>query len=167
MKKLLVISLVTLFVGFIGFYIYCRNFAYNENYLQLAKDATTPNMNFLFARNASLVGRVYMTFSGKEFKPCINTATAFFNNFDTCSNCEDFVKNPARWRFQKVDVPQVGDIIIQHNSKTGKAYHAAMIVDIRNGKYIVNHAVRRNYIKNAELKNTSNLTFYRFVIKSM
>ena len=116
MKKVLVVSLVTLLVGFIGFYIYCRNFAYNENYLQLAKDATAPNMNFLFARNASLVGRVYMTFSGKEFKPCINTATAFFNNFDTCSNCEDFVKNPARWRFQKVDVPQVGDIIVQHNS---------------------------------------------------
>ena len=167
MKKVLVVSLVTLLVGVIGCYIYCRNFAYNENYLQLAKEATAPNMNFLFARNASLVGRVYMTFSGKEFKPCINTATAFFNNFDTCSNCEDFVKNPARWRFQKVDVPQVGDIIIQYNSKTGEAYHAAMIVDIRNGRYIVNHAVRRNYIKNAELKNTSNLTFYRFVNKSM
>ena len=163
MKRVLFIGLITVLVAIIGFYIYCRNFAYNDNYLQLAKEATAPNMNFLFARNASLVGRVYMTFSGKEFKPCINTATAFFNKFDTCSNCEDFIKNPARWGFQKVDVPQVGDIIIQHNSKTGKAYHAAIIVDIRNGRYIVNHAVRRNYIKNAELKNTSNLAFYRFV----
>ena len=167
MKRVLFIGLITVLVAIIGFYIYCRNFAYNDNYLQHAKEATAPNMNFLFARNASLAGRIYMTFSGKEFKPCINTATAFFNKFDTCSNCEDFIKNPARWGFQKVDVPQVGDIIIQHNSKTGKAYHAAMIVDIRDGKYIVNHAVRRNYIKNAELKNTSNLTFYRFVFKSM
>ena len=167
MKRVLFIGLITVLVAIIGFYIYCRNFAYNDNYLQLAREATAPNTNFLFARNASLPGRLYMTFSGKAFLPCINTATGFYNKYDTCSNCEDFVKNPARWRFQKVEVPQVGDIIIQHNSKTGKAYHAAMIVDIRNGKYIVNHAVRRNYIKNAELKNTSNLTFYRFVNKSM
>ena len=162
MKKVLLISLTTLLVGLIGFYIYCRNFAYNENYLQLAKDATAPNMNFLFARNASLGGRLYMTFSGKEFKPCINTVTAFFNRFDTCSNCEDFIKNPARWRFRKVDTPQVGDLIIQHSSKTGKPYHAAIVVDIRDGRYIVNHAVRSKYIKNATLKNTSNLAFYRF-----
>lgn len=163
MKKALYIFEATLFVAIICFNIYCRNFAYNENYLQLAKEASTPNMNFLFARNASLIGRIYMTFSGKEFKPCINTATAFFNKYDTCSNCEDFEKNPARWKFQKVDTPQVGDIIIQHNSKTGRAYHAAIIVDIKDGKYYINHAVRTKYIKNAELKNGSNLTFYRFM----
>ena len=162
MKKILIVGVTTILVAFIGFYIYCRNFAYNENYLQLAKEATAPNMNFLFARNASLAGRIYMTFSGKEFKPCINTATAFFNKYDTCSNCEDFIKNPARWKFQKVDTPQVGDIIIQHHSKTGKAYHAAIIVDIREGKCYINHAVRTKYIKNAELRNMSNLAFYRF-----
>ena len=162
MKKILIIGVTALFVAVEGFYIYCRNFAYNDNYLQLAKDATAPNMNFLFARNASLVGRIYMTFSGKEFKPCINTATAFYNKYDTCSNCEDFIKNPARWKFQKVDTPQVGDMVIQHHSKTGRAYHAAIIVDIRGGKYYINHAVKTEYIKNAELKTASNLAFYRF-----
>ena len=162
MKKVLVVSLVTLLVGFIGFYIYCRNFAYNENYLQLAKDATAPNMNFLFARNASLVGRVYMTFSGKEFKPCINTATAFFNNFDTCSNCEDFVKNPQRWGFEQIASPKIGDIVIQHNPKTDRAFHAAIIVNMENDRYYVSHAIKTKYYKNVELNNKSRLTFYRF-----
>ena len=55
------------------------SYLHNENYLQAAEEATTPNRNFLFASNASLPGRIYMTFSGKEFKPCINTVTAFAN----------------------------------------------------------------------------------------
>ena len=45
MKKILIIGVITLLVAFEGFYIYCRNFAYNDNYLQLAKEATMPNMN--------------------------------------------------------------------------------------------------------------------------
>jgi hypothetical protein len=134
----------------------------NENYLQAAKEATKPNTNFMFASNASLPGRIYMTFSGKEFKTCINTVTAFFNKYHTCSNCEDFEKRPEKWNFMQVQEPKVGDIVIQHNSKTGRAYHAVIIVNIKNGKLYVNHAIKKNYIKNAELKNKGNLTFYRF-----
>jgi hypothetical protein len=155
MKKimLIIICLVTI-VG-------CSHL-HNENFLQSAEEATTPNRNFLFASNASLPGRLYMTFSGKEFKPCINTVTAFYNKYHTCSNCEDFVENPQKWNFRKVEQPKVGDIIIQHDSKTGRAYHAVILVRIEDGKYYVNHAVRTGYIKNAELKTRSNLTYYEY-----
>ena len=133
----------------------------NDNYLQIAEDTVEPNMNFLFASNASLAGRIYMTFSGKEFKPCINTVTSFYNKYHTCSNCEDFVKNPEKWNFRKTDEPEVGNIIIQHNPKTGKAYHAIILVGIEDGKYYISHAVKKEYFKNVELKNKSNLTFYK------
>lgn len=56
----------------------------------------SPILMFLFASNASLAGRIYMTFSGKEFKPCINTVTAFYNKYHICSNCEDFINNPDK-----------------------------------------------------------------------
>lgn len=140
----------------------CSHF-HNDNYLQAAEEAVEPNMNFLFASNASLAGRLYMTFSGKYFKPCINTVTAFYNKYHTCSNCEDFIKNPEKWNFRKTDNPKVGDIIIQHNSQTGQAYHAVMIVRIENGKYYVNHAVKSGYLKNVELKTRSNLSFYEYI----
>lgn len=135
----------------------------NENYLQAAKEATTPNFNFLFASNVSLPGRIYMTFSEKEFKPCINTVTSFFNKYHTCSNCEDFVKNPEKWKFKQMTKPEVGDIVIQHNPQTGRAYHAAIIVDIKGGKFYVSHAVKTEYYKNVELRNKTKLTFYRYI----
>ena len=160
MKKIILLGTVLLLV--LGSFVLSYCSSPNENYLQLAKEATTPNSNFLFAKNASLFGRIGMTLTGKRHKTCINTVTSFFNEYHTCSNCEDFIKNPARWKFQKVDTPQVGDMVIQHHSKTGRAYHAAIIVDIRDGKYYINHAVRTKYIKNAELKTASNLAFYRF-----
>jgi hypothetical protein len=75
-----------------------------------------------------------MTFSGKEFKPCINTVSSFYNKYHTCSNCEDFVMNPERWNFKQTSQPEVGDLVIQHDSKTGRAYHAAIIVNIEDGK---------------------------------
>lgn len=134
-----------------------------ENYLQFAKEAVKPNTNFMFASNASLPGRIYMTFSGKKFKPCINTVSSFFNKYHTCSNCEDFVKNPEKWNFEQTNKPNVGDIVIQHDPQTGKAYHAAIIVNIKGGKYYVNHAVRTKYIKNVELKNKTKLSFYKYV----
>ncbi len=136
----------------------------HDNYLQIAEETEEPNMNFLFASNASLIGRIYMTFSDKEFKPCINTVTAFYNKYHTCSNCEDFVKNPEEWGFRQTHEPEIGDLVIQHNSQTGRAYHAAMIVNIENGKYYISHAVRTEYIKNVELRNKSNLTFYEYTL---
>ena len=136
---------------------------HSEDYLQAAEEATAPNRNFLFASNAGIAGRLYMTFSGKEFKPCINTVTSFYNKYHTCSNCEDFVKNPEKWNFRKTEQPEVGDIIIQHDSKTGRAYHAVILVRIEDGKYYINHAVRTGYIKNVELKTRSNLTFYEYI----
>ena len=139
------------------------SYLHNDNYLQAAEEATSPNRNFLFATNASFVGRIYMTFSGREFKPCINTVTAFYNKYHTCSNCEDFVKNPQKWNFRRVEQPKVGDIIIQHDSKTGRAYHAVILVRIEDGKYYINHAVRTGYIKNAELKTRTNLTYYEYI----
>lgn len=148
------------------FYALCfnTNILYAQTYdpLKVAQETDIPNMNFMFASNASLLGRIYMTFSGKEFKPCINTVSSFFNKFNTCSNCEDFVKNPEKWNFEQTDQPNIGDIVIQHNSRTGKAYHAAIIVNIKGDKYYVNHAVKSKYFKNVELKNNKKLSFYKY-----
>ena len=135
----------------------------NDNFLQIAEDTVEPNMDFLYASNASLLGRLYMTFSGKVFKTCINTVTSFFNKYHTCSNCEDFIKNPEKWNFRKTEEPKVGDIIIQHNPKTGRAYHAVILVKIEGDKYYINHAVKKEYFKNVELKNRANLTFYEYI----
>ena len=134
----------------------------NDNYIQAAQEATAPNFNFLFAKNASLPGRIGMTLTGKKHKTCINTVTSFFNKHHTCSNCEDFVANPEKWNFKQVSKPEVGDIVIQHDAQTGRAYHAAIIVDIMNGKYYVNHAIKTNYYKGVELKNKARLSFYRY-----
>ena len=134
----------------------------NKNYLQLAKEADAPNFNFMFASNASLAGRIVMTLTPERRKPCINTAVAFYNKYNTCSNCEEFEENPSRWNFEKTITPKIGDILIQHN-ESGRAFHAAIIVDIKNGEYYVNHAVGTKYIKNAKLKNKARLTFYRFI----
>ena len=136
----------------------------NNNYLQKAEEANSPNTNFLFASNASLLGRIYMTFSGKDFLPCINTVSSFYNKYHTCSNCEDFIANPSRWNFVQTKNPKVGDMVIYINPKTGKADHAAMIVEIKNGKYYINHAVKTNYYKHVELKTKSKLLFYRYTI---
>ena len=136
---------------------------HNDNFLQIAEETVEPNMNFLYASNASLLGRLYMTFSGKVFKTCINTVTSFFNKYHTCSNCEDFIKNPGKWNFRKTEQPKVGDIIIQHNPKTGRAYHAVILVRIDGDKYYINHAVKKEYFKNVELKNKANLAFYEYI----
>ena len=161
MKKILLLGTVLLLV--LGSFVLSFCSSPNENYLQIAKEATSPNFNFLFARNASLLGRIGMTLTGKKHKTCINTVTSFFNEYHTCSNCEDFVANPEKWNFERTEKPEVGDIIIQHDPQTGMAYHAALIVNIENGRYYVNHAIRTEYIKNVELKNKTKLTFYRFI----
>ena len=161
MKKILLLGTVLLLV--LGSFVLSFCSSPNENYLQVAKKATTPNFNFLFAKNASLLGRIGMTLTGKRHKTCINTVTSFFNEYHTCSNCEDFVANPEKWNFERTEKPEVGDIIIQHDPQTGRAYHAALIVNIENGRYYVNHAIRTEYIKNVELKNKTKLTFYRFI----
>ena len=161
MKKIILLGTVLLLV--LGSFVLSFCSSPNENYLQVAKEATTPNFNSLFAKNASLLGRIGMTLTGKRHKTCINTVTAFFNEYHTCSNCEDFVANPKRWNFEQTSMPKVGDIVIQHNPQTGRAYHAAIIVDIKNGKYYVNHAVRTNYYKGVELKNKKRLSFYRYI----
>ena len=161
MKKIILLGTVLLL--FISLFVLSFCSSPNENYLQVAKEATTPNFNFLFAKNASLLGRIGMTLTGKKHKTCINTVTSFFNEYHTCSNCEDFVENPEKWNFERTAKPEVGNIIIQHDPKTGRAYHAALIVKIENGIYYVNHAVRTKYMKNVELKNKTKLTFYRFI----
>lgn len=161
--KILCLIIATLFV--VKFGLCSCSKLYNEDYLQRSEQATKPNTNFLFACNASLPGRVYMTFSGKDFRPCINTVSAFYNKYHTCSNCEDFIANPSHWKFEQVDKPKIGDIIIYIHPKTGKAHHAAMLVDIKNGKYYINHAVKSNYYKHVELKSKSKLLFYRYTPK--
>lgn len=162
MKKIAFAAMV-LSVAALCAHLWITHAASSENYLQRAADADEPNMNFLFASNASLPGRLYMTFSGKYFKPCINTVTSFYNRYHTCSNCEDFVKNPGKWNFRKTEHPEPGDIIIQHDPKTGRAYHAVILTRIEDGKYYINHAVRKGYLKDVELKNKSNLTFYEYI----
>ena len=136
----------------------------NENYLQIAKETVVPNCNFMFASNASLAGRIVMTFcdKDKEVKTCMNTVSSFFNKYHTCSSCEDFVKNPQRWGFEQIASPKIGDIVIQHNPKTDRAFHAAIIVNMENDRYYVSHAIKTKYYKNVELNNKSRLTFYRF-----
>ena len=138
-----------------------KRFGTNSAPLQIAEDTNSPNTNFLFASNASLPGRIYMTLFGKDFKPCINTVSSFFNKYYTCSNCADFEANPKKWNFEQVQDPKAGDIAIQHKP-TGRPYHAVIITQIENGKYYVSHANSTKYIKNAELKNKERLTFYRF-----
>jgi hypothetical protein len=161
MKKIILLGTVLLLV--LGSFVLSFCSSPNENYLQVAKETTAPNFNFLFAKNASLLGRIGMTLTGKRHKTCINTVTSFFNEYHTCSNCEDFVANPEKWNFERTEKPEVGDIIIQHDPQTGRAYHAALIVNIENGRYYVNHAIKTKYIKNVELKNKTKLTFYRFI----
>ena len=141
----------------------CRPDAYNENYLQSAEDAVSSNRNFLYASNASLAGRIGMTLTPICPKTCINTVTAFYNKYHTCSNCEDFEKEPQNWGFRKTECPKVGDMVIQHDLSTGRAMHACIIVGIKDGKYYVNHAIRKQYFKNVEMKNVQRLTFYEFV----
>ena len=102
--KILCLIIATLFV--VKFGLCSCSKLYNEDYLQRSEQATKPNTNFLFACNASLPGRVYMTFSGKDFRPCINTVSAFYNKYHTCSNCEDFIANPSHWKFEQVDKPK-------------------------------------------------------------
>ena len=74
---------------------------YNENYLQAAQEAVSSNRNFLYASNASLLGRIGMTLTPRCPKTCINTVTAFYNKYHTCSNCEDFEKSSETWNFKK------------------------------------------------------------------
>ena len=104
-----------------------------------------------------------MTLTSKERKTCINTVTSFFNKYHTCSNCEEFEENPGKWNFRLTTTPKVGDIVIQHRAENGEAYHAAIIVGIKNGKYYVNHAIKTEYYKNVEMRNTARLTFYEYV----
>ena len=54
-------------------------------------------------------------------------------------------------------------MVIQHEVNTGRAFHACIIVDIKDGKYYVNHAIRNRYFKNVEMKHVERLTFYEFV----
>ena len=136
---------------------------YNENYLQAAQEAVSSNRNFLYASNASILGRIGMTLTPRCPKTCINTVTAFCNKYHTCSNCEDFEKNPQKWGFKQTEDPKVGNIVIQHDMQTGRAFHACIIVDIKEGKYYVNHAIRNRYFKNVEMKYVECLTFYEFV----
>ena len=136
---------------------------YNENYLQAAQEAVSSNRNFLYASNASILGRIGMTLTPRCPKTCINTVTAFYNKYHTCSNCEDFEKNPQKWGFKQTEAPKVGNIVIQHDMQTGRAFHACIIVDIKEGKYYVNHAIRNRYFKNVEMKYVECLTFYEFV----
>lgn len=136
---------------------------YNENYLQAAQEAVSSNRNFLYASNASILGRIGMTLTPRCPKTCINTVTAFYNKYHTCSNCEDFEKNPQKWGFKQTEDPKVGNIVIQHDMQTGRAFHACIIVDIKEGKYYVNHAIRNRYFKNVEMKYVECLTFYEFV----
>ena len=153
-----------LLFGFLLILTACsRPEAYNENYLQAADEAVSPNRNFLYASNASLLGRIGMTLTPICPKTCINTVTSFYNKYHTCSNCEDFEKDPQRWGFRKTNHPKVGDIVIQHDAETGRAFHACIIVDIKDGKYYVNHAIRNKYFKNVQMKYVNHLTFYEFV----
>ena len=127
MKKLLifVVSLAALvFGGGHLYWMHLKKIGKNPNFLQTAINAKSPNENFLFASNASLPGRLYMTYSGKSFRTCINTATSFYNKYHTCSKCTHFVANPSKWGFERTTNPKPGDIFIQHEAKTGRAYHA-------------------------------------------
>ena len=166
MKKLLLSVCVIFALALGGWHLYMQHLkkiGENPNYLQTAMEAETSNSNFLYAKNASLLGRLWMTYSGKSFKTCINTASSFYNKYHTCSKCEHFVKNPARWGFVLVSEPQIGDMFIQYDVKSGRAFHAGIVVNIENGKCYVNHAIRANYYKNVELKDLSNFAFYRYI----
>ncbi len=160
MKKIITLAIV-LVAAWFGIEAWLSNL-HSPNYLQIAQETTAPNTNFLFASNASLPGRLYMTFSGKDYKTCINTVSSFYNKYHTCSKCTDFVENPKKWHFEQVQKPQIGDIVIQHYADSGIAHHAAIIVGFKNGKLIICHTKKKKYLKNVILKNDSHLTYYRY-----
>ena len=137
-------------------------FENKQDPVQISNKATQPCTNFLYATNASIPGRIYMTINPGRHKTCINTITSFFNKYHTCSNCEDFVAHPEKWHFVQVATPQIGDMLIQHDANN-RAYHAVLLVDIKDGEYYVNHAVRTKYYKNTKIKNKNNLSFYRYI----
>ena len=165
MKKLLIALMVVFVVVIGGGYGACqwlKRVGENPNYLQAAIEAKAPNENFLFASNASLPGRVYMTYSGKSVRTCINTATSFYNKYHTCSKCTHFVASPSKWGFELTKHPKAGDLFIQHDRRTRRAFHAGVVVKVENGKYYANHAILKNYYINVELKDLSRFTFYRY-----
>ena len=165
MKKLLIALALFVVVAFGGGYLILmqlKRVGENSDFLKAAIEAKSPNENFLFASNASLSGRIYMTYSGKSVRTCINTATSFYNKYHTCSKCTHFVANPSKWGFEPTKHPKAGDLFIQHDRKTRRAFHAGVVVKVENGKYYADHAILKNYYKNVELKDLSRFTFYRY-----
>ena len=75
----------------------------------------------------------------------------------------DLFARILQWGFRQTCDPKVGDMVIQHDPLTGRAFHACIIVGIRDGKYYVNHAIRDKYFKNVEMKQVERVTFYEFV----
>lgn len=165
MKKLLISLVVVVVSAFVGGHLvwqHLKRVGENPDFIKAAIEAKSPNENFLFASNASLPGRIYMTYSGKSFRTCINTATSFYNKYHTCSKCTHFVANPSKWGFELTKYPKAGDLFIQHDTQTRRAFHAGVVVRVENGKCYANHAIRKNYYKNVELKSLSRFTFYRY-----
>ena len=70
MKRILLRIIVVILVILVADMIILeslKRFGANSDPLQMAKETNSPNTNFLFASNASLPGRIYMTFSRKDF----------------------------------------------------------------------------------------------------
>jgi len=123
-----------LLLGFIAvFWIGTRNLS-NTHGSQIVKRAEAcrkPNNDFSFSTNPSIARSACRNYPVTgSFHPltCINTATSFYNQYNTCSYCPDFVRMPERWNFKEVPAKErkPGDLIIFY--RKGVASHAAVYI---------------------------------------
>ena len=132
-----------------------------EQALKLSKEATKPHFRMLFAGNVNVISRIGMDIKsafGDTPNSCINTATSFYNPYNTCSSCEDFVANPGKWSFYKVDKPKPGDILVYQYGDD--KWHAGIITSTNPLR--MNHAVKKDYRTNSK-PSKHNYMYFRHI----
>lgn len=124
-------------IGALLLHIYARSNTDNE-FVNRAEQLSECNFDFRHASNISAKERVDYTNNDWKPKSCINTATALFNESNTCTYCPHFVEHPEKWNFKEVDEPRPGDIVVFFNKN--RAFHAGVIVKNSLLGPIMNHA---------------------------
>lgn len=133
-----------------------------ESVVEKSYKLTEPYYDMSHASNVNILSRIGMNIKTYYNNPplsCINTVTYLFDEQNTCSSCEDFVKNPENWNFRETTTPKVGDVVIYF--KDNKAFHAALIVKVNKNGILINHAVKKKYLKNRVLPK-GNYKYYTY-----
>lgn len=124
-------------IGALLLHIYTRSNTNNE-YVNRAEQLSECNFDFRHASNMAAKERIDYTKNTWKPKSCINTATAIFDENNTCTYCPHFVEHPEKWNFKEVETPEPGDIIVFFNKN--RAFHAGVIVKNSLLGPIMNHA---------------------------